>query len=99
MKYLLISLHDLNIAQTLNFLGYYRSSSAFKTSQPIDFLASIRFEVLQHVHNDSDIRVQVKYNEEILHIPWCRATDVGCEITEFLGEFRRRLVWGQGDMD
>jgi hypothetical protein len=28
-------------------------------------------------------------------------TDIGdgCEITEFLGEFRRRLVWDQSDMD
>jgi hypothetical protein len=46
MKYLIHSLHDLNIAQALNFLGYYSSPEAYKTSQPIDFLASIRFEVI-----------------------------------------------------
>lgn len=54
------------------------------------------------MHNDQDIRVKVKYNEEVLQIPWCTSeagVEDGCEIAEFLEEFTKRLVWDQSDMD
>jgi hypothetical protein len=61
MKFIIHSLHDLNIAQTLNFLGYYRKNGF--SSKPIDFLASIRFEMVQRVGRDQDIRLKVIYDD------------------------------------
>ncbi len=45
LKYIIHSVHDLNIAQILDFLGYYKSKG-FKEAKVIDFLASVRFEMV-----------------------------------------------------
>ena len=43
LKYILLGLHDINIAQALDFMGYFKD---FKDARPIDFLASLRFEIV-----------------------------------------------------
>lgn len=61
MKYVIFGLHDLNVAQTLEFLGYYKRLG-FKEAKVIDFLSSVRFEVLQRVGIENDLRIIVIYD-------------------------------------
>ena len=51
-------------------MGYFKDVGE-KALKAIDFLASIRFEVVQRVDRDDDIRVRVIYDDQILKVPWC----------------------------
>ena len=102
IKYVLQVLHDLNIAQTLDFLGYF--SKGFTLIKPIDFLASLRFEILQSVKDPSDLRIIVYYQNEILPLDKICKEDnddenTYCKFEDFVKYFRDNLVFDREEID
>ena len=85
LKYLILNVHETNIANFLRFLGYW---DAYGYSKFTRFSSSVRVELISRKGRGKQLEyyVQVIYDNEKVRLPWCSAGWL-CTVEEFIGYF------------
>ncbi|CDW71688.1 acid phosphatase [Stylonychia lemnae] len=94
LKYIVHGLHDINLAQILDFLDYF-NQLGWQKIQPLDFASSIRFELLQNNKEDDQFKIRVIYDDQIIDL-YQKGELVDFEV--FLKKFSDKLRENEDDL-
>ena len=90
LKYLILNVHETNIANFLRFLGYWDAYGYDKFTR---FSSSVRVELISRKERfwQMGYYIQVIYDDEKIKLPWCSKGYL-CTATEFIQYFENNLI-------
>ena len=91
LKYLILNVHETNIANFLRFLGYWDAYGYDKFTR---FSSSVRVELISRKERFWQIGyyIRVIYDDEVIKLPWCSNNGYLCPATEFIQYFENNLI-------
>ena len=91
LKYLILNVHETNIANFLRFLGYWDEYGYEKFTR---FSSSVRVELISKKERFWQIGyyIRVIYDDEVIKLPWCNNKGYLCPATEFIQYFESNLI-------
>ena len=98
LRYLILNVHETNVANFLRFLGYWDEYGYEKFTR---FSSSVRVELISRKERFWQIAyyVRVIYDDEVIKLPWCNNQGYLCPATEFIQYFENNLISDKGYID
>ena len=90
LKYLILNVHETNIANFLRFLGYWDEYGYDKFTR---FSSSVRVELISRKERfwQMGYYIRVVYDDVVVKLPWCSKGYL-CTATEFIQYFENNLI-------
>ena len=90
LKYLILNVHETNIANFLRFLGYWDEYGYDKFTR---FSSSVRVELISRNerYEQMGYYLRVIYDNVVVKLPWCSKGYL-CTATEFIQYFENNLI-------
>ena len=98
LKYLILNVQEMNIANLLRFLGYW---DEYGYDKPVKFSSSVRLELVSRKERfwQMGYYMRVIYDDEVIKLPWCSNKGYLCPATEFIQYFENNLIRDKATVD